>query len=101
MRRLLVVAFVLAAAVPSSARAADPGLWRETGRTSLPLTYYQGVTHSQAGNWFFDGPDTGLWRTDRGFMQTGANPEMIPPQVTATEQYNHIGDISYDRAETG
>jgi hypothetical protein len=101
MRRLLALTFVFAAAVPASAQAADPGLWRETGRTSLPLTYYQGVTHSQTGNWFFDGPDTGLWRTNKAFTQTGGNADEIPPQVTATEGYNHMGDLSYDSAEGG
>ena len=101
MRRLVSLAFLLAAALPATAHAADPGLWRQTGKTSLPLTYYQGVTHSQSGNWFFDGPDTGLWRTDRGFTQTGGNVDVIPPQVTATEGYNHIGDPTWDSAEGG
>ncbi len=101
MRRVVAIALVLAAAVPATASAADPGRWRETGRTSLPLVYYQGVTHSTGGSWFFDGIYTGLWRTDRGFTQTGGNPNVIPPDVTATEQYNHMGDISYDRAEGG
>ena len=102
MRRLLTLALLLGIVVPASAQAADPGLWRETGRTSLPLTYYQGVTHGgKQGNWFFDGPDTGLWRTDRGFTQNGGTPDVIPPQVTATEGYNHIGDLTYDSAEGG
>jgi hypothetical protein len=100
MRRALLVALVVLAAAPA-ARAADPGLWRETGRSTLPLVYYQGVTHTTDGSWLFDGIDTGLWRTDKGFTQTGGNPDAIPPDVHATEQYNHIGDISFDRAEGG
>jgi hypothetical protein len=92
---------VVALLVAAPAHAADPGRWRETGLTKLPLVYYQGVTHDPAGSWFFDGVFEGLWRTDRGFTQTGGNPSAFPPQVKATEQYNHIGDLTYDRAEGG
>ncbi|MFL5230170.1 MAG: hypothetical protein ACJ8C7_18010, partial [Microvirga sp.] len=100
MRRLLpLIAIALLAAAP--ARAADPGRWRETGLTNLPLVYYQGVTHSTGGDWFFDGVYNGLWRTDRAFDQTGAAPEAIPPDVFAREHYDHIGDLSFDRAEGG
>jgi hypothetical protein len=91
---------MLLAAAPA-AQAADPGLWRETGRSTLPLVYYQGVTHTTDDSWLFDGIDTGLWRTDKLFNQTGGNGNVIPPDVAATEQYNHIGDISFDRAEGG
>jgi hypothetical protein len=94
-----VLVLVLLAAAP--ARAADPGRWRETGRNDLPITYYQGVTHDPAGSWYFDGIDTGLWRTDRAFTQTGGNPNAFPAAVSATENYNHIGDLTYDRAEGG
>ena len=100
MRRLLpLLALALLAAAP--ARAADPGRWRETGLTDLPLVYYQGVTHSPGGDWFFDGVYNGLWRTDRQFAQTAAAPNVIPPDVLAREHYDHIGDLSFDRAEGG
>jgi hypothetical protein len=101
MRRALVAALIALAAAPAAARADDPGRWRETGRSTLPLVYYQGVTHTTDGSWLFDGIYTGLWRTDRAFNQTGGNDNVIPPDVAATEQYNHIGDISFDRAEGG
>jgi hypothetical protein len=94
---LVLVAFFAAA----PAYAADPGRWRETGLDHLPLVYYQGVTHDPSGSWLFDGVYTGLWQTDRDFNQTAQNPDAIPPDVKATENYNHIGDISFDRAEGG
>jgi hypothetical protein len=100
MRHLALAALILLAVAPA-ARAADPGLWRETGRHTLPLVYYQGVTHTSAGSWLFDGVFTGLWRTSRSFTQTGGNDNVIPADVNASEQYNHIGDISFDRAEGG
>src|SRR3954449_12360078 len=100
MRRLALAALALLAFAPA-AQAADPGLWRETGRDTLPIVYYQGVTHTTGGSWLFDGIYTGLWRTDKAFTQTGGNDNVIPPDVLASEQYNHIGDISIDRAEGG
>src|SRR3954454_2878932 len=100
MRRLALAALALLAFVPA-AQAADPGLWRETGRDTLPIVYYQGVTHTTGGSWLFDGIYTGLWRTDKAFTQTGGNDNVIPPDVLASEQYNHISDISFDRAEGG
>jgi hypothetical protein len=98
---VLILAFLAAVFPAAVAHAADPGRWRETGRTTLPLVYYQGVTHTTDGSWLFDGIYTGLWRTDKLFNQTGGNENVIPPDVAATEQYNHIGDISFDRAEGG
>jgi hypothetical protein len=100
LRRTLLL-LALAAATAAPARADDPGRWRETGLHKLPLVYYQGLTHDPAGNWFFDGIFTGLWRTDRDFARTGENPDAIPPDVKATEDYNHIGDLSWDSAEGG
>jgi hypothetical protein len=102
-RRTVVALAVtaLAVALAPSARAADPGLWRQTAQTDLPLTYYQGVTNDDARRLFFDGPDFGLWRTDMSFQQTGGNADVIPPDVHAGEGYNHIGDITWDAAEGG
>ena len=95
----LVLATCLAFAVP--ARAADPGRWRLTGTTSLPIVYYQGVTTDPARNLFFDGVFVGLYRTDPAFHETGRTDDVIPPDVHAREGYNHIGDIAWDRAEGG
>jgi hypothetical protein len=98
---LVVAALALPVALPTAAGAVDPGRWRLTGTTPLPLYYYQGVTNDQSRRLFFDGVDFGLYRTDSAFHETGRNDDVIPPQVHLTEHYNHIGDISYDRAEGG
>jgi hypothetical protein len=99
LRGLAISLAVLAAAAP--AWAADPGRWQETDLTKLPREYYQGLTHDPAGNWYFDGIFTGLWRTDTAFNQTAGNPDVFPPEVKATEGYNHIGDPTWDPSEGG
>jgi hypothetical protein len=103
MRRIAVALLALATclAVAAPARAADPGRWRLTGTTTLPIVYYQGVTVDPARNLFFDGVFVGLYRTDPAFRETGRNDDVIPPDVHAGEGYNHIGDISWDGAEGG
>jgi hypothetical protein len=102
MRRIGVALLVLAACLAAApARAADPGRWRVTGTTTLPLLYYQGVTVDPARNFYFDGIFVGLYRTNSRFTETARNADVIPPDVHATEGYNHIGDISWDRAEGG
>ena len=95
---LLLLATCVAAA---PARAADPGRWHVTGTTTLPLLYYQGVTVDPARNFYFDGIFVGLYRTNPGFTETGRTADVIPPDVHTSEGYNHIGDISWDRAEGG
>lgn len=82
-----------------TAFAADPGRWQQTGQSTMPLYYYQGVTSDSANNFFFDGVDFGLYRTDSQLNETARNDAVIPPRVAATEGYNHIGDISWDAAE--
>src|SRR3954447_10795700 len=102
MRRIAVALLVLATCLAAApARAADPGRWRLTGTTTLPILYYQGVTADPARNFYFDGIYVGLYRTDPGFTETGRTADVIPPDVTAREGYNHIGDISWDAAEGG
>jgi hypothetical protein len=96
-------ALVLAAllGLPAAAQAADPGRWTLAGSTTLPLVYYQGVTTDAARNLYFDGVYVGLYRTTRAFAETGRNDDVIPPDVRLREGYNHVGDISWDRAEGG
>jgi hypothetical protein len=103
MSRKRVATLMLAAALvlPGSARAADPGRWTQTGTTTLPIVYYQGVTVDPARNLYFDGVYVGLYRTDSAFAETGRTDDVIPPDVHLREGYNHIGDIAWDRAEGG
>jgi hypothetical protein len=103
-RRSLTTAILVAAisaAFAPAALAADPGRWSETGHSTIPLYYYQGVTSDPARNFFFDGIYFGLYRTDSQLNETGRNDDVIPPAVHASENYNHIGDISWDDAEGG
>jgi hypothetical protein len=102
MRRIGVALLVLATCLAAApARAADPGRWRLTGTTTLPILYYQGVTVGPPRNLYFDGIYVGLYRTNKAFTETGSTSDVIPPDVHAREGYNHIGDISWDRAEGG
>ena len=104
MRSLLLAAAATVAclaALPAAALAVDPGRWQQTGQTTMPLYYYQGITSDPASNFFFDGIYFGLYRTDSQLNETGRNDAVIPPTVTAAEGYNHIGDISWDAAEGG
>jgi hypothetical protein len=90
--------FALAAA---PALGADPGRWKETGRNSVPLYYYQGVTSDPAKNLYFDGVDFGLYKTDSALNELARHDDEIPPQVHLAEGYNHMGDLTWDPAEGG
>jgi hypothetical protein len=96
---LLAAAAVLASGAP--ARAADPGRWKQTGLSRIPFMYYQGVTSDDRGHFYFDGIFVGLYRADTNLAEQARNDDVIPPAVSATEGYNHMGDLTYDRAEGG
>jgi hypothetical protein len=98
---LAVVAAVCAGALPSAAPAADPGRWVETGYDPVPLEYFQGVTSDPQRNLFFDGLFVGLYRTDSELVEQARNNSAIPTEVNQRERYNHIGDITWDRRESG
>ena len=97
----LVAAALAGLAGPAVAHGADPGRWTFTGASTMPLYYYQGVTSDPAGHFYFDGVDFGLYRTDFQLQEQARNDDVIPPAVTASEGYNHIGDISWDAQESG
>ena len=101
LRRLARWTALALLALPAAAQAADPGRWTLTGSSTVPLYYYQGVTSDAAGHFYFDGVDLGLYRTDSALNEQARNDDVIPPAVTATEGYNHIGDITWDDAEGG
>jgi hypothetical protein len=50
---------------------------------------------------FFSGLQQGLYRTTRSLAERAALDPAIPPAVLAAEGYNHVGDISWHRAEGG
>jgi hypothetical protein len=91
---------VLVLAAPASAQ--DPGRWILTGYSSVSFSYWQGVTSPPAArSVFFSGLSQGLYRTDSSLVEQAALDPAIPPTVFATEGYNHVGDISWDRGEGG
>jgi hypothetical protein len=96
------LALILLLAVASSALAADPGRWVETGRKTTSVSYWQGITFDAgARNFYFDGVDTGLYRTTDTLARTAAVSNVIPSSVRSAEGYNHLGDLSFDAAEQG
>src|SRR3954454_21466917 len=99
--RLAVVFLTCVLFVPASANAKDLGRWLLTGASTLPISYFQGLTSDQGGRVYFDGVFEGLYRTSPLLAQTAANGGEIPPGVKAAEGYNHMGDPTYDRAEGG
>ena len=97
---LATVALLLVGA--SLAGAKDRGRWLLTGASSVPITYWQGLTSDpQATNLYFVGIFEGLWRTTPRLRQSAGVPSGIPPAVKRAEGYNHIGDPSWDAGEGG
>jgi hypothetical protein len=101
VRKVGTVTGALLAISAAPALAQDPGRWVETGRSSIPLVYYQGITSDPQRNLFFDGIHVGLYRTDSELNEGARRDDAIPPDVHAREGYNHIGDLSWDAAEGG
>jgi hypothetical protein len=96
-----LVALSVAAAAPA-ARADDPGRWLLTGASSVPVNYWQGLTSDPGKErMFFVGVFEGLWQTTPQLRQTAGVGSAIPPEVKATEGYNHIGDPTWDPGEGG
>jgi hypothetical protein len=87
-------------ATVSPAAGADPGRWRLAEADDVPLSYFQGLTHSAAGSWFFDGITVGLARTDRDLRQRAAVANAVAPDLAA-QGFNHIGDPTWDAREGG
>jgi hypothetical protein len=96
-----VLASCAALVLPAAAPAADPGRWIETGYHPVPLEYFQGVTTDRDGNFFFDGLQVGLYRTDPLLTEQARDESEIPVDVYLREGYNHIGDITWDKREGG
>ena len=94
----LMLAALLAAAPAHAGTAAD---WIKTGRSTMPLNYFQGITHDDRGNLFFDGVNVGLYRTDTKLKEEARNLDVIDPAAKENPGFNHIGDITWDKAEGG
>ena len=95
--RVLALGLIALLALPAG--ATSPRSWREVGRSKIPWTYWQGMTHDQTGARYFSGTHVGLWKTDKRLNEIARNPDVIPLDVHLREQYNHIGDISYYRGK--
>ena len=97
-----VFVLVVALGIAPAARAADPGRWILTGASSVPVTYWQGLTSNPAeSNFFFVGIFRGLWKTTPKLGQTAGVNDAIPPSVAQTEGYNHIGDPTWNPGDGG
>jgi hypothetical protein len=101
MTRRTVALLVALAVLAPPAQAADPGRWRLTGVSRIPLEYYQGMASDPGRTLWFDGVFSGLYRADAALHERARRVAEIPPAVTAREGYNHIGDIAWDRREGG
>jgi hypothetical protein len=99
---LLAATAALALGIAPTAGAQDPGRWLLTGASSVPVSYWQGLTSDPAeANLYFVGVFEGLWRTTPQLRQTAGVPNAIPPGVTQVEGYNHIGDPTWNPGEGG
>jgi hypothetical protein len=103
VRLRLATALLGAMLVPvAPADARDPGRWLLTGYSSVSNSYWQGVSSPpRADRVFFSGISQGLFRTAPLLSERAALDPVIPPAVLAAEGYNHVGDISWHRAEGG
>ncbi|HEY2638076.1 MAG TPA: hypothetical protein VGI54_11840, partial [Solirubrobacteraceae bacterium] len=104
MRRtgIALAALVVALAAPAAAVAKDPGRWRLAAKHTIPIQWFQGMTHG-GGALFFDGIENGLYRATPTLKQQRGvtDGRLIPPAVALAQKYNHIGDLSYDKREGG
>ena len=100
-RALPTLALSLALCLSLTATAGAAGDFKLVGHSHMPLEYYQGVTHDDEGNVYFDGPFRGLYRTDTNLREEARNGDVIDPAAQSDPGFNHIGDITFDEAEGG
>jgi hypothetical protein len=97
----LALISVLAVAVPGGTASGaapvqkDPGRWSLVSTTSVRIFYYQGMTQDDQGDFYFDGVDNGLFKTDSSFNQVAGTTPYIPADVASRDKYNHIGAIAF------
>jgi hypothetical protein len=84
------------------ASSAHADRWVLTGASSIPNTYWQGLTTDPARKHvFFVGVFVGLWRTTPSLRQTAGVDNAIPADVTASRGYNHVGDPTWNPGDGG
>jgi hypothetical protein len=99
---LISATVALTLGMTSAAPAQDPGRWLLTGASSVPATYWQGLTSDPAeSRLYFAGIFEGLWRTTPLLEQTAGVPAAIPSMVKLAEGYNHIGDPTWNPGDDG
>jgi hypothetical protein len=99
---VLAAALVLALGISPTADARDPGRWLLTGASSIPISYWQGLTTDPADeSVYFTGTFEGLWQTTPQLRETDGVANAIPPAVETAEGYNHIGDPTWIPGEGG
>ncbi len=95
---LAILATLLAAALPATSSAAPAPRWVLSNERSVPLEWFQGLTHQPAagglGPRFFVGVFVGVTRTDAALVQQARIGDVLPPAVAAAG-FNHIGDPSW------
>ena len=101
MKRLAALTIALACLGAAPAHAGIAADWIRAGRSTMPITYYQGITHDDRGNLYFDGVFTGLHRTNLRLKQEASNPNVIDPVAGQDPGFNHIGDLTWDAADGG
>ena len=90
------------ALAPAARAHDDGGHWVLTGASSVPATYWQGLTSNPAeSNFFLVGVFRGLWKTTPKLGQTAGVNDAIPPSVAQAEGYNHIGDPTWNPGDGG
>jgi hypothetical protein len=98
----LVASAAISLAVAPPVGAQDPGRWLLTGASSVPASYWQGLTSSpDESTLFFTGFAEGLWQTTPTLRQTAGVANEIPAAVEASEGYNHIGDSTWNPGDGG
>ena len=99
--RPLLAGLVAAALVAApTADAADPGRWKLAKARSIPIAYSQGVTAAGSSAFAFSSNQI-IFSTTRTLRQRRENTQILPADVVSAEGYDHIGDLTYDRAEGG
>jgi hypothetical protein len=99
---VLGAALALALGISSTAAGRDPGRWLLTGASSVPVSYWQGLTSDPSDeSVYFTGIFEGLWRTTALLRETAGVANAIPPAVETAEGYNHIGDPTWNPGEGG